>query len=394
MSETLAELMAAWGALAPVERVALVGFLTLALSAILWRVTRARRTPPVEAGADLGAVARQIEALAAGQQQLTGGLAQATAQMAETARSAQADTLRLVEERLAATVERVGGSVAGVAERTAQSMGDLAARLESIDRAQANLEKLSGDVLGLQEILANKQTRGAFGEIQLNDLIAQTLPPDAYSLQATLGNGRRADALLRLPHPPGPIAVDAKFPLEGYEALARARAERDAGAVAAAERAFRTALKKHLGDIAERYILPGETADGALMFLPSEAVYAELHARFPEVVREGFEARVYVVSPTTLMATLHTVRAILKDARIRDQADAVRRELGGLAKDVARLAERSSALRSHIGQADKDLAEIDKAAGKALARLDRIDGLEAAPLEATDPPAAALLRRA
>ncbi|MEO1330384.1 MAG: DNA recombination protein RmuC [Pseudomonadota bacterium] len=370
-----------WAALEPIERAALIIAVSGAVLMLLWALLR---RPPARSEA----LAEQISALAEGQQRLAGGLAQAASQISETARASQAETLRQVEERLATVTDRLGGSVASVAEKTAQSMGDLAARLESIDRAQANLEKLSGDVLGLQEILANKQTRGAFGEIQLNDLIAQTLPPDAYRLQATLSNGRRADALLKLPHPPGPIAVDAKFPLEGYEALAKARAERDAAATLVAERAFRAAVKKHLADIAERYIVPEETADGALMFLPSEAVYAELHARFPEVVREGFEARVYVVSPTTLMATLHTVRAILKDARIRDQADAVRRELSGLARDVAKLAERAGAVRSHVAKTDKDLAEIDATAGKALARLERIEGVEAAPLDGpeTGPP--------
>jgi len=176
--------------------------------------------------------------------------------------------------------------------------------------AQTNIEKLSGDVLSLQDILWNKQTRGAFGEIQLNDIVTKALAPDAYSFQATLSNGKRADCLIHLPNPPGPIVVDAKFPLEAYEAIRAAKTDEQ---MVVANRAMRTSVRVHIKAISEKYIIEGETADGALMFLPSEAVYAELHANFPDVVREGFDARVWIVSPTTCMATLNTMRAVLKD---------------------------------------------------------------------------------
>ncbi len=385
-------LLPVWSALSEAERLWAAAFAGSAVALLAFRALAAliRRPPaPAAPASELEALAARLSALADGQQRLSGGLTQAVAQIGDAAQRAQTETLRLVEERLAVTLERVGGGVSTAAERTAQSLGDLSARLEAIDRAQANLEKLSGDMLGLQQILAGKQTRGAFGEIQLYDLISQTLPPDAYATQVTLSNNRRPDALLKLPHPPGPIAIDAKFPLEGYEALSRARADRDPAAIQSAERAFRGAVSKHLSDIAERYILPEETADGALMFLPSEAVYAELHARFPEIVRKGFEARVYVVSPTTLMATLHTVRAILKDARLRDEADQIRLELGGLAKDVAALGKHAGLLRSRLGQAEGDLAAIDSAAGRALGRLRRIDGIDGIE-DQTAPPAAPL----
>lgn len=197
--------------------------------------------------------------------------------------------------------------------------------MATIDKAQENITKLSGDVLSLQDILSNKQTRGAFGEIQLNDIVLNALPSDSYTLQATLSNGRRADCLIHLPNPPGPIVIDSKFPLEGYEALRNASTDWE---VSEARKALRTAVRKHIRDISEKYILEGETADGALMFLPSEAVYAELHANFSDVVQEGFAARVWIVSPTTCMATLNTMRAILKDARMREQTGAIRRELG------------------------------------------------------------------
>ena len=176
--------------------------------------------------------------------------------------------------------------------------------------------------MSLQDILSNKQTRGAFGEIQLTDIVTKALPSDSYTMQATLSNGKRADCLIHLPNPPGPIAIDAKFPLEAYEALRRAENDWQ---VNEAAKMPRVSIKKHIKDISEKYILDGETADGALMFLPSEAIYAELHANFQELVREGFAAKVWIVSPTTCMATLNTMRAILKDARMREQAGAIRR---------------------------------------------------------------------
>lgn len=181
----------------------------------------------------------------------------------------------------------------------------------------------------MQDILSNKQTRGAFGEIQLHDIVLKALPSDSYTMQATLSNGRRADCLIHLPNPPGPIVIDSKFPLEAYEVLRRAETQPDLDMAA---RLLRQSVRGHIRAIAERYILEGETADGALMFLPSEAVYAELHANFPDLVREGFAAKVWIVSPTTCMAVLNTMRAVLKDARMREQAGAIRKELAELYK--------------------------------------------------------------
>jgi DNA recombination protein RmuC len=258
-------------------------------------------------------------------------------------------------------------------------LGELQTRLETIDKAQANIEKLSGNVLSLQDILSNKQTRGAFGEIQLHDIVQKALPKDAYTMQATLGNGKRADCLIHLPNPPGPIVIDAKFPLEAYEAIRRADTPR--GATEAAQ-AMRTAVRAHIRAIAEKYIVEGETADGALMFLPSEAVYAELHANFPELVREGFAVKVWIVSPTTCMATLNTMRAVLKDARMREQAGAIRKELALLYADVERLGVRVESLDRHFGQAAKDIEDIkvsSEKAGKRARRLDNFDFEELAP---------------
>ena len=240
----------------------------------------------------------------------------------------------------------------------------------------------------MQDILSNKQTRGAFGEIQLNDIVSKALPSDAYTFQHTLTNGKRADCLIHLPNPPGPIVIDSKFPLEAYEALRNAKTDWEANEAA---KFMRISVKAHIKAISEKYILDGETADGALMFLPSEAVYAELHANFPELVREGFTARVWIVSPTTCMATLNTMRAILKDARMREQAGAIRTTLRLLHRDVELVVERVGKLNTHFGQARKDLEDINTAAeraGKRATRLDNFDFEEIAKEDAVPLPIA------
>lgn len=325
---------------------------------------------------DLG---QRVQALGDGQERLAGGLHH----VSEAQAQAQANMLKLMEQRLAMVQQQMNENLHGTARRTAQSLGDLQQRLATIDKAQENITKLSGDVLSLQDILSNKQTRGAFGEIQLNDIVLNALPSDSYTLQATLSNGRRADCLIHLPNPPGPIVIDSKFPLEGYEALRNASTDWE---VSEARKALRTAVRKHIRDISEKYILEGETADGALMFLPSEAVYAELHANFSDVVQEGFAARVWIVSPTTCMATLNTMRAILKDARMREQTGAIRRELGLLFQDVERLGTRVENLDRHFGQAAKDLSEIKISADKAGRRARRLNNFDFEELANTSDP--------
>ncbi|MFZ1726824.1 MAG: DNA recombination protein RmuC [Albidovulum sp.] len=318
---------------------------------------------------------QRVQSLSDGQNQLSGGLTH----VSEAQATAQARMLHLMEQRLADVTKNMTESLQGTATRTARSLGDLQQRLETIDKAQTNIEKLSGDVLSLQDILSNKQTRGAFGEIQLNDIVHKALPPDAYTLQATLSNGKRADCLVHLPNPPGPIVIDSKFPLEAYEALRRATNNSE---TIEAQRMLKIAVRKHIKDISDRYILDGETADGALMFLPSEAVYAELHANFPELVRDGFAAKVWIVSPTTCMATLNTMRAILKDARMREQAGAIRTTLRQLHRDVELVVERVSKLDTHFTQARGDIDDILTAAeraGKRAGRLDNFDFEELAP---------------
>ncbi|UAB88524.1 DNA recombination protein RmuC [Ruegeria sp. SCSIO 43209] len=334
---------------------------------------------------------QHVQQLGQGQEQLRGGLqhvsdtqANAQVQVIQTVESRLSSVQQQMNDRLADNAmksaralaemqERMKESLHGSSKQTATSLTQLQERLAAIDKAQDNITKLSGDVLSLQDILSNKQTRGAFGEIQLNDIVSKALPSDSFQLQATLSNGRRADCLINLPNPPGPIVIDSKFPLEAYEALIGSTNDME---LKAAVQMFRSTVRKHINDIAEKYILDGETADGALMFLPSEAVYAELHAKFPELVQESFSKRVWIVSPTTCMATLNTMRAILKDARMREQAGAIRKELGLLHKDVERLGDRVSNLDRHFGQAAKDISEIKISAEKAGRRAQRLDNFD------------------
>lgn len=354
---------------------AVLALAALALIAALWWLIAARRRSNAlhqslrDVSTSVGQLADSHRSLTAGQQQLAGGLNH----VSEAHAAAQRHVLDLMETRLAEVSNRMGESLTVNAGRTASSLGQLSARLEAIDKAQDRIEKLSGNVLSLQDILSNKQTRGAFGEIQLTDIVGKALPPDAVQFQATLSNGKRADCLIDLPFPPGPIVIDAKFPLEPWEALIAAGTEHE---VKTARAQFRTAVRKHIRDIAERYLIEGETADGALMFLPSEAVYAELHANFGDVVREGFAARVWVVSPTTCMATLTTLRAVLKDVRMREQASNIRRELGLLHADLDRLGARVGNLDRHFQQAQKDVRDIQISSDKAAKRAIRLEAFD------------------
>ncbi len=360
----------------PLVQLALVagGVVLVLLLLVLRASARVSRALDPLAG-NLLQLTQRVQALSDGQHQLAGGLHH----VSEAQALSQSKMLALMEARLADVNRAMTESLHGSATRTARSLGDLQQRLEAIDKAQANIEKLSGNVLGLQDILSNKQTRGAFGEIQLHDIVQKALPSDSFTMQATLSNGRRADCLIHLPNPPGPIVIDSKFPLEAYEALRRAENQSQ---LIEAQRMMRIAVRSHIKAIAERYVIEGETADGALMFLPSEAVYAELHANFPELVREGFTAKVWIVSPTTCMATLHTMRAVLKDARMREQAGAIRKELAALYGDVERLGGRVANLDRHFTQAAKDIEEIKisaEKAGKRAHRLDNFDFEELAP---------------
>jgi DNA recombination protein RmuC len=305
--------------------------------------------------------------------------AQAELAKAELAQSALAGTVQRVEQSLREQERTLAALVNERLDRsdktTGQIVTDLRERLARIDEAQKKIGDLSTQVVSLQQILTNKQARGAFGEVQLNDLVSNALPPSAYELQSTLSSGARVDCLLRLPNPPGPIAIDAKFPLESYHLL-RAVAAGDAAGLAIAQRAFQASMRRHINDIRSKYIVPGETAESALMFLPSEAIYAELHANFGGVVDESYRARVWIVSPTTMMATLNTVRAVLKDVQMREQASEIQKLVGMMMGDTRRLQERVDNLKRHFAQTEKDLREIDTSTAQIMRRGERIQAVD------------------
>ena len=324
-----------------------------------------------------GALAGRLSQMAETQQ---AAQTQLQSQLAERLQAQERAVTRMLDERLTDVTRRVGENLQRASEKSAESMTQLHERLAVIDAAQKNLTDLSAEVVSLQDILSNKQARGAIGQTQMEDVVRNMLPPRAFTFQATLSNGKRADCVIHLPNPPGLIAVDSKYPHEAFIALMNAA---DDQARQAAETRFKTDVLKHIKDIAEKYIVPGETADSAIMFVPAESVFATLHDRFPGLVEEGFRRRVYIVSPTTLMATLNTVRAILKDARIREQAHIIQSEIGRLMEDVQRLDKRVGQLGTHFDQSRKDVEEILISTGRIIKRGERIENIE---LEAVDKP--------
>jgi len=325
-------------------------------------------------------VAAAVRQVAAAQDGLTGRLSQlaesgaaAQTQLAERLQAQERALSKTLDERLADLTRRIGDSLQQSSVKSGETMAKLHERLAVIDAAQKNITELSSQVVGLQDILSNKQARGAFGEIQLNDLVSAVLPPSTYNFQAPVGDNRRVDCLLRLPNPPGPICIDAKFPLEAYHAIRNAKTEAE---TTMANRAFATAIRTHVRDIGEKYIVPGETAEAALMFLPSEAVYAELHANFPAVVEDSFRAHVFIVSPTTLWATLNTVRAVFKDVRMREQTHVIQKEIQLVLTDVGRLDRRVEKLEGHFNLARRDIDDIRVSTTKITRRAQRIEEIE------------------
>ncbi len=305
--------------------------------------------------------------------ELRGQLAQLTqaAQQQQKAHVEQMVALsQRLEESLSGMSVRMGNSLQEQTEKTHKNLSDLAARLAVIDAANTKIGELTGQVTQLHNILANKTDRGAFGEVQLENLVRNVLSPNAYEFQVQLSNGRRADCLLKLPNPPGDIIIDSKFPLEAWHRMQNAD---DEGARKVARKQLGIDVLKHVKDIQERYIIAGETAESACLFLPSEAVYAELHANMLDVVEKSYDARVWIVSPTTMMATLNTVRAILKDARMREQTALIQKEIGTLVGDVTRLDKRVDNLGKHFELAQRDVQEIKTSTGKISYRGRRIE---------------------
>lgn len=259
-------------------------------------------------------------------------------------------------------------------EKTTSVFADVLKRLALIDKAQEKIAELSGNVVSLQEVLSDKRSRGAFGEVQLAALISNLMPEANYSLQHTFANGVRADCVLFLPEPTGTVCIDSKFPLESYQRMTDPTlgdADRKT-----AEQQFRQDIKKHIKDISSKYIIPGKTSDGAMMFIPAEAVFAEIHGHYPDLVEEAQRARVWLVSPTTMMAVLTTARAVLKDAATRKQIHIIQEHLAMLSQDFGRFQQRMDKLASHIDQANRDVLDVNKSAKKITSRFTKIERVE------------------
>lgn len=358
---------------------ALVGFATVCVVIGIFSIKR-HRNGRFEEETHSQVIVQKLMEMGRIQAELTGRLTQMNEQQNESQKTvnerlqAQERSLtKTLDERLNNLTHRMGEGLLEQTKSTAKHMSTLQERLAVIDVAQRNITDLSQQMVGLQDILSNKQARGAFGEVQLEMLVTNTLPPSAYSFQAVLSNGKRVDCLLDLPNPPGSICIDSKFPLESFNALQKADNENHK---IVATRSFKADMLKHIHDISEKYIINGETADSALMFLPSEAVYAELHSNFGDVVDKSYRSKVWIVSPTTLMATLNTVRAVLKDARMREEAGRIQAEVMNLLEDVERMDDRVAGLERHFNQSVEDIRKIRISTDKISRRGERIEEIQ------------------
>jgi len=315
-----------------------------------------------------GELDRRFELLMRAQHEANGRIAA----MGQALAGRQADMARAVGERLDHVTHRVGQSMAQSARDTVDSLHALHERLGIIDHANRNLSDLAAQVTTLRDVLANKQARGAFGQARMETIVHDGLPKGAYAFQYTLSSGKRPDCVVFLPDQ-RPLCIDAKFPLEAITALHQARTEEERRAAA---HRLRGDVLRHVADIAQKYLIPGETQDTALMFVPSESVYAEIHEGFDDIVQKAYRARVVLVSPSLLMLAIQVMQQILKDARMRDAADLIRTEVLNLSDDLGRLRERVVKLQTHFGQANEDVRQILITADKIERRAGRIEELD------------------
>jgi len=322
------------------------------------------------------------------QESLQTGMADTRKQVTETL-NANTDAITKRVEKLTKDTDNKLKEISGQVEKrltegfekTTATFSDVIKRLALIDEAQKKITELSSNVVSLQEILSDKKSRGAFGEVQLSGLIRNLMPESSFSFQHTLSSGKRPDCMLFLPEPTGNVAIDAKFPLESFQVMTnnqRPDADRKA-----AESQFRIDIKRHIQAISEKYIIAGETSDGAVMFIPAEAIFAEIHAHYPDLVEKAQKARVWMVSPTTMMAILTTARAVLKDEATRKEVHVIQEHLGYLAKDFDRFQKRMDNLARHINQANEDVRDATTSARKITTRFSKIEKVELGVLEDT-----------
>ena len=346
-----------------------LALIVVVLAAALWRSSRMRAHAALEAAQR----ARDAEVQMAGIMQAQAEMQGRMGAIAEVFGTRQAELTRSIGERLDALTGRLGQSMSEQTRSTHESLAKLQERLAVIDTAQGNIQSLAGQVVELQAILSNKQTRGAFGQSRMEAIVADGLPMGAYRFQATLSNGSKPDCLVLMPNGAPCLAIDAKFPLEAWNAI---RASDGAEAQRAAAQAFRRDLEVHIRDIAGKYLIPGETQDTAFMFVPSESIFAEIHENFETIVQNAHRARIIIVSPSLLMLSIQVIQAILKDARMREQAHVIQGEVGRLMQDLGRLDERVRKLHGHFSLATRDVDEILTSTGKLVRRGQKIGEME------------------
>ncbi len=346
-------------------------FATLAALSLIafWRAGIARRREREIADERQEAIEARFTALAQSSAEISGRIGG----MSEWLGSRQTDLARVVADRLDSVGARLGAGLESHTQTTGENLSKLNERLAVIDAAQTRMSEMTREVVSLKDILSNKQSRGAFGQGRMEAIVRDGLPVGAYEFQFTLSNRSRPDCVIRLPGDARLLAVDAKFPLEGFTAL---RAARDDETRKTAYARVRTDVGKHVKDIAERYLLPGETQDVALMFVPSEAIYSDLVDQFDELVQKAHRARVVIVSPTLMMMAISVAQAILRDARMRDEAHQIQAEVGKLMNDVRLLVERAGKLETHFRQTQEDLAGIGAASARVARRSERIESMD------------------
>ncbi|WP_035898699.1 DNA recombination protein RmuC [Labrenzia sp. DG1229] len=351
------------------------------LTLIVWLVLKTMRQIRQRADADSAATERihelesHLSQLLKSQGEMTGRMQT----MAEVFGSRQSDMMRAVNERLDGMGHKLGISMADTTKKTQDGLRHLHERLAVIDRAQQTITDLSGQVGQLQSILSNKQTRGAFGQGRMEAIIQDQMAPSTYSFQATLSNNSRPDCLIHMPNGAPSLAIDAKFPLEAFNLLRKAETEEQ---LKYAQAQFRRDFSKHIQDIGEKYLLPGETQDTAFLFVPSESVFAELNEGFEDLVQKAHRTRVVIVSPSLLMLSIQVIQSVLRDAKMREQAHLIQAEVGHLILDVSRLNDRVGKLQSHFAQANKDIDQILISTDKITKRSRKIEDLELGELEA------------
>ncbi len=350
---------------------ALLGAITIMIA----RASRSRGDEAAKQTAQTGELEERMAEIARIQAETAGRVHT----MGEVLSGRQAELARAVSERLDSVTHRLGQSMHQQTQTTVANLAKLNERLAVIDGAQKNITDLASQVTSLRQVLSNKQARGAFGQGRMEAIVQDGLPKGAYEFQYTLKNGKRPDCAVFLPNDERPLIIDAKFPLEAISALREAR--NDEQKKHASQR-LRQDVLKHVHDIAERYLIPGETQDLALMFVPSESVYAELHDGFDDLIQKAYRVQIVLVSPSLLMLAIQVMQQIQKDARMREAAHAIRTEVGHLMQDLGRLHERVLNLQKHFGQANDDIAQILTSAEKVARRGGRIESLEFAEEEA------------